>query len=43
MRSSYNLPAVMVSIPGVTCYQDIADCLKLVIDSLRFGDIKPWV
>ncbi|XP_075898925.1 protein zwilch homolog [Nelusetta ayraudi] len=28
---------------SVTCYQDIADCLKLVIDSLRFGDIKPWI
>lgn len=33
----------MVSILGVTSYQDIGDCLKLVIDALRYGDIKPWV
>lgn len=43
IRSSCNWPAVMVSIAGVTCYQDIADCLKMVVESLRFGDIKPWV
>lgn len=30
-------------IVGVTSYQDIGDCLKLVIDALRFGDVKPWV
>lgn len=28
---------------GVTSYQDIRDCLKLVIEALRYGDIKPWV
>lgn len=28
---------------GVTSYQDIGDCLKLVIEALRYGDIKPWV
>ncbi|KAK7891227.1 hypothetical protein WMY93_023190 [Mugilogobius chulae] len=29
--------------PGVTSYQDIGDCLKLVIDALRYGGIKPWI
>lgn len=28
---------------GVTSYQDIGDCLKLVIEALKYGDIKPWV
>ncbi|XP_045893954.1 protein zwilch homolog [Micropterus dolomieu] len=28
---------------SVTSYQDIGDCLKLVIDALRYGDIKPWI
>ncbi|KAM3869945.1 protein zwilch homolog [Diretmus argenteus] len=28
---------------SVTSYQDIADCLKLVIDALRYGDLKPWI
>ncbi|KAM4618643.1 protein zwilch homolog [Polymixia lowei] len=28
---------------SVTSYQDIRDCLKLVIDALRYGDIKPWI
>uniref|UniRef100_H3CSN0 Protein zwilch n=2 Tax=Tetraodon nigroviridis TaxID=99883 RepID=H3CSN0_TETNG len=28
---------------SVTSYQDIGNCLKLVIDALRFGDIKPWL
>lgn len=28
---------------GVTSYQDITDCLKLVIKAVRFGQIKPWV
>lgn len=32
-----------LSITGVTSYQDIGDCMKLVIDALRYGDIKPWV
>lgn len=32
-----------LSTAGVTSYQDIGDCLKLVIDALRYGDIKPWV
>lgn len=27
----------------MTSYQDIRDCLKLVIDALRFGDVKAWV
>ncbi|CAJ1056611.1 protein zwilch homolog [Xyrichtys novacula] len=27
----------------VTSYQDIEDCLKLVIKALRYGDIKPWI
>lgn len=33
----------VIVIVGVTSYQDVGDCLKLVIDALRFGDIKPWV
>ncbi|XP_067356714.1 protein zwilch homolog isoform X2 [Channa argus] len=28
---------------SVTSYQDIGDCLKLVLDALRYGDIKPWI
>lgn len=28
---------------SVTSYQDIGDCLKLVIDALRYGNIKPWI
>lgn len=28
---------------SVTSYQDIGDCLKLVIDALRFGHVKPWI
>ncbi|XP_034443887.1 protein zwilch homolog [Hippoglossus hippoglossus] len=28
---------------SVTSYQDIGDCLKLVIEALRCGDIKPWI
>ncbi|CAK6961424.1 protein zwilch homolog [Scomber scombrus] len=28
---------------SVTSYQDIGDCLKLVIEALRYGDIKPWI
>lgn len=28
---------------SVTSYQDIGDCLKLVIDALRYGYIKPWI
>ena len=28
---------------GVTSYQDVHDCLKLVMDSLSYGDLKPWV
>ncbi|XP_011605705.2 protein zwilch homolog [Takifugu rubripes] len=28
---------------SVMSYQDIGDCLKLVIDALKFGDIKPWI
>ncbi|KAF7664530.1 hypothetical protein LDENG_00174570 [Lucifuga dentata] len=28
---------------SVTSYQDIGDCLKLVIEALRHGDIKPWI
>uniref|UniRef100_A0A3P9P1A8 Protein zwilch n=1 Tax=Poecilia reticulata TaxID=8081 RepID=A0A3P9P1A8_POERE len=28
---------------SVTSYQDISDCLKLVIEALRYGDIKPWI
>uniref|UniRef100_A0A3P8U2J0 Protein zwilch n=1 Tax=Amphiprion percula TaxID=161767 RepID=A0A3P8U2J0_AMPPE len=27
----------------VTSYQDIGDCLKLVTEALRYGDIKPWI
>uniref|UniRef100_A0A667XXV2 Protein zwilch n=1 Tax=Myripristis murdjan TaxID=586833 RepID=A0A667XXV2_9TELE len=28
---------------SVTSYQDVGDCLKLVIEALRYGDIKPWI
>ncbi|XP_041705914.1 protein zwilch homolog isoform X1 [Coregonus clupeaformis] len=28
---------------SVTSYQDIGDCLKLVIKALQYGDIKPWI
>ncbi|CAL1595782.1 unnamed protein product [Knipowitschia caucasica] len=28
---------------SVTSYQDVGSCLKLVIDALRYGDIKPWI
>ncbi|KAM6926022.1 protein zwilch homolog isoform 2-T2 [Lycodopsis pacificus] len=28
---------------SVTSYQDIGDCLKLVTEALRYGDIKPWI
>ncbi|KAJ8281236.1 hypothetical protein GJAV_G00065140 [Gymnothorax javanicus] len=28
---------------SVTSHQDITDCLKMVIKSLKYGDIKPWV
>uniref|UniRef100_A0A665TUS3 Protein zwilch n=1 Tax=Echeneis naucrates TaxID=173247 RepID=A0A665TUS3_ECHNA len=28
---------------SVTSYQDIGDCLRLVIEALRYGDIKPWI
>ncbi|KAJ8417611.1 hypothetical protein AAFF_G00224540 [Aldrovandia affinis] len=28
---------------SVTSYQDIVDCLKLVIQALKYGDIKPWI
>ncbi|KAM9855052.1 protein zwilch homolog [Aulostomus maculatus] len=28
---------------SVKSYQDIGDCLKLVIEALRYGDIKPWI
>ncbi|KAK5619544.1 hypothetical protein CRENBAI_013930 [Crenichthys baileyi] len=28
---------------SVTSYQDIGDCLKLVVEALRYGDIKPWI
>ncbi|KAM6960621.1 protein zwilch homolog [Aplochiton taeniatus] len=28
---------------SVTSYQDIGDCLKIVIDALKYGDIKPWI
>uniref|UniRef100_A0A3Q3VR57 Protein zwilch n=1 Tax=Mola mola TaxID=94237 RepID=A0A3Q3VR57_MOLML len=28
---------------SVTSYQDIGDCLKLVTDAFRYGDIKPWI
>ncbi|XP_061825468.2 protein zwilch homolog [Nerophis lumbriciformis] len=28
---------------SVTSYQDITDSLKLVIEALRNGDIKPWI
>ncbi|CAM9160191.1 unnamed protein product [Lampetra planeri] len=28
---------------SVTSYQDIGNCLKLVVKALQFGDIKPWI
>ncbi|XP_068168139.1 protein zwilch homolog [Antennarius striatus] len=28
---------------SVTSHQDIRDCLKMVIDALRYGDITPWI
>ncbi|KAK0148564.1 Protein zwilch [Merluccius polli] len=28
---------------SVTSYQDVQDCLKLVMDSLSYGDLKPWI
>ncbi|XP_041794052.1 protein zwilch homolog [Chelmon rostratus] len=28
---------------SVTSYQDVGDCLKLVVEALRYGDIKPWI
>uniref|UniRef100_A0A671VM14 Protein zwilch n=1 Tax=Sparus aurata TaxID=8175 RepID=A0A671VM14_SPAAU len=28
---------------SVISYQDIGDCLKLVTEALRYGDIKPWI
>ncbi|XP_078113192.1 protein zwilch homolog [Sander vitreus] len=28
---------------SVTSYQDIRDCLKMVTEALRYGDIKPWI
>ncbi|XP_038124852.1 protein zwilch homolog [Cyprinodon tularosa] len=28
---------------SVTSYQDIGDSLKLVVEALRYGDIKPWI
>uniref|UniRef100_A0A8C6L8S3 Protein zwilch n=1 Tax=Nothobranchius furzeri TaxID=105023 RepID=A0A8C6L8S3_NOTFU len=28
---------------SVTSYQDVRDSLKLVIEALRYGDIKPWI
>ncbi|XP_064846273.1 protein zwilch homolog isoform X2 [Oncorhynchus masou masou] len=28
---------------SVTSYQDVGDCLKLVIKALQYGDIKPWI
>ncbi|XP_056138246.1 protein zwilch homolog [Lampris incognitus] len=28
---------------SVASYQDIGDCLKLVIKALQYGDIKPWI
>uniref|UniRef100_A0A4W5LLE0 Protein zwilch n=1 Tax=Hucho hucho TaxID=62062 RepID=A0A4W5LLE0_9TELE len=27
----------------VTSYQDVGDCLKLVIKALQYGDVKPWI
>lgn len=33
----------ILSLIGVTSYQDITDSLKLVIKAVRFGQIKPWV
>lgn len=34
---------IILSLVGVTSYQDITDSLKLVIKAVRFGQIKPWV
>uniref|UniRef100_A0A672YVP8 Protein zwilch n=1 Tax=Sphaeramia orbicularis TaxID=375764 RepID=A0A672YVP8_9TELE len=28
---------------SVTSYQDIGDCLRLVTEALRHGDVKPWI
>ncbi|XP_038843226.1 protein zwilch homolog [Salvelinus namaycush] len=28
---------------SVTSYQDVGDCLKMVIKALQYGDIKPWI
>nr|XP_020474971.1 protein zwilch homolog [Monopterus albus]XP_020474972.1 protein zwilch homolog [Monopterus albus] len=28
---------------SVTSYKDISDCLKLVTEALKYGDIKPWI
>ncbi|CAN9499354.1 unnamed protein product [Ophioblennius macclurei] len=28
---------------SVTSCQDIGDCLKLVIEALRYSDVKPWI
>ncbi|XP_068595781.1 protein zwilch homolog [Brachionichthys hirsutus] len=28
---------------SVTSYQELGDCLKLVTEALRYGDIKPWI
>uniref|UniRef100_A0A4W5LKS7 Protein zwilch n=1 Tax=Hucho hucho TaxID=62062 RepID=A0A4W5LKS7_9TELE len=28
---------------SVTSYQDVGDCLKLVIKALQYGDVKPWI
>lgn len=31
------------SLVGVTSFEDITDCLKIVIKAVRRGQIKPWV
>uniref|UniRef100_A0AAY4B2X7 Protein zwilch n=1 Tax=Denticeps clupeoides TaxID=299321 RepID=A0AAY4B2X7_9TELE len=28
---------------SVTSYQDVTDCLKMVIKAVRYGQIKPWI
>ncbi|XP_068105260.1 protein zwilch homolog [Hyperolius riggenbachi] len=28
---------------SVTCYKDVASCFSLVIQSLRHGDVHPWI
>ncbi|KAL4658714.1 hypothetical protein GN956_G2231 [Arapaima gigas] len=28
---------------SVTSYQDIVDCLQLVIKALKYGEVKPWI